>query len=352
MNPLPKPSVCERIYDAVRQAGHNVEQWQFNELGDQVKNPRANPFYCYRWAFIEPGVSVVLAMWWEDVGGDDQGAFYESNSRLEAIDLVRAVEDWRHTASDRQRASKWAKSARGFDSAVQAAKRGNLPVHAVLVARKDSTKPMGAFERSEAHYRQLDSEPWYVAKYSDESGDYVIRRGPLPPLPAEPSGTSATGQDPELGTQTAESDEHFDGDDQPLVSAAVDQFVGNDRPNYYQRNGKVYERLPEVRDLVLKRAAGKCELESCRAPGFKTAKGAVYLETHHAMPLSLGGADSPANVIALCPSHHREAHHGCRKDEIYAEAMRCISAAELRRKAGPNGTRVGSASSHQLGSAS
>jgi hypothetical protein len=31
----------------------------------------------------------------------------------------------------------------------------------------------------------------------------------------------------------------------------------------------------------------------------------------------------------LCPSHHREAHHGVRKEQIYDEAMRCISAAEI-----------------------
>jgi predicted HNH restriction endonuclease len=71
-------------------------------------------------------------------------------------------------------------------------------------------------------------------------------------------------------------------------------------------------------------------VEGWRAPGFKTSRGPIYLETHHAIPLSLGGADTPDNVIALCPNHHREAHHGARKDEIYNEAMRCIASAESR----------------------
>ncbi|MGH8672363.1 MAG: HNH endonuclease, partial [Burkholderiales bacterium] len=37
---------------------------------------------------------------------------------------------------------------------------------------------------------------------------------------------------------------------------------------------------------------------------------------HHVAALSEGGADTDDNVVALCPNHHREAHHGARKREM------------------------------------
>jgi 5-methylcytosine-specific restriction endonuclease McrA len=75
-----------------------------------------------------------------------------------------------------------------------------------------------------------------------------------------------------------------------------------------------FTRSSEVRKRVLRRAAGKCEY--CGSDGFVTTSGKVYLETHHLVPLSEDGPDSTANVVALCPSHHREAHLGIRRDEL------------------------------------
>lgn len=72
-----------------------------------------------------------------------------------------------------------------------------------------------------------------------------------------------------------------------------------------------------VRSAALSRAGGRCEY--CKAPGFKTASGTVYLETHHVEPLSEGGADGLSNVIALCANHHREAHHGNNRAALRAD---------------------------------
>ena len=69
-----------------------------------------------------------------------------------------------------------------------------------------------------------------------------------------------------------------------------------------------YIRSAEVRKAALFRAKGKCEF--CEALGFQTAKGRLYLETHHVIPLSEDGPDLASNVVALCPNHHRESHHG------------------------------------------
>lgn len=71
----------------------------------------------------------------------------------------------------------------------------------------------------------------------------------------------------------------------------------------------VYDRSRAVRDYVLLRAAGKCEL--CKEPApFHRSGGSPYLEPHHTTRVSDGGPDHPQFVAALCPACHREVHYG------------------------------------------
>ncbi|WP_198290867.1 HNH endonuclease [Methylobacterium sp. 88A] len=71
----------------------------------------------------------------------------------------------------------------------------------------------------------------------------------------------------------------------------------------------LYRRSAAVRRYVLARAAGICE--SCNQPApFVTQRGEPYLEPHHTRRLSDGGPDDPRFVGAVCPSCHREIHHG------------------------------------------
>ena len=46
------------------------------------------------------------------------------------------------------------------------------------------------------------------------------------------------------------------------------------------------------------------------------ADGKIYLETHHVISLGEHGLDTESNVAALCPNHHREAHHGEKRAEM------------------------------------
>ncbi|QDU27733.1 hypothetical protein ETAA8_28230 [Anatilimnocola aggregata] len=71
----------------------------------------------------------------------------------------------------------------------------------------------------------------------------------------------------------------------------------------------VYERSAAVRDFVLARAAGTCEL--CRMPApFFRPNGLPYLEPHHIRRVSDGGPDHPRWVGAICPNCHTEIHFG------------------------------------------
>lgn len=72
---------------------------------------------------------------------------------------------------------------------------------------------------------------------------------------------------------------------------------------------KLYVRSKAVKDYVLLRSRGECE--SCHEPApFKRVDGSPYLEPHHTTRVSDGGLDHPRFVGAICPTCHREIHHG------------------------------------------
>lgn len=68
-----------------------------------------------------------------------------------------------------------------------------------------------------------------------------------------------------------------------------------------------HERSIYVSEYSKKRANGICDLCKNKAP-FKNANGEPYLESHHIIWLSKGGADSINNTVALCPNCHRKMH--------------------------------------------
>lgn len=71
----------------------------------------------------------------------------------------------------------------------------------------------------------------------------------------------------------------------------------------------LYERSAAVRDYVLKRANGQCEVCHEPAPFFTTDR-RPFLEVHHTRRLSDGGLDHPRFVVAACPNCHRRLHFG------------------------------------------
>ena len=70
---------------------------------------------------------------------------------------------------------------------------------------------------------------------------------------------------------------------------------------------KVYIRNPYIAEDAKRRAKGICRLCGLLAP-FADKNGNPYLETHHIIWLSKGGADSVDNTTALCPNCHKKMH--------------------------------------------
>jgi len=71
-----------------------------------------------------------------------------------------------------------------------------------------------------------------------------------------------------------------------------------------------FVRNPDVVAEVLFRANGYCEYCKNPAPFIRRTHNSPYLEVHHKIPLAIGGEDTVANAVALCPNCHRQAHYG------------------------------------------
>jgi hypothetical protein len=83
-----------------------------------------------------------------------------------------------------------------------------------------------------------------------------------------------------------------------------------EKPRRKDAQQLVYERSPLVIAITRKRAGYSCEVEGCTSPTFVTDDGERFVEVHHLTPLAQGGEDTIENTACLCPTHHREIHHG------------------------------------------
>jgi hypothetical protein len=85
-----------------------------------------------------------------------------------------------------------------------------------------------------------------------------------------------------------------------------------------ESTGYEFVRNPFVVAGALLRADGCCEVPGCTRPLFVRDNGKPFLEVHHLVSLAEGGVDELPNVAALCPSCHREMHHGCNRAALTA----------------------------------
>lgn len=251
------PTEKFRVIDLVKQAGVNVDDWKNYKNGE--KNPGANPKYCYEWAYVEPGKVVVLNLWHQDMKDQLGDIEYHLNERI-------------YQATLGTQTPKYHRAGR-VEAAVRMAYTQGLPIKVIVLLKKDRKDQDESATLSSK--RSLDTEVWHVKSFDEATGEIWLRRG-------------------------------------PAVRQVVDQFsvapLGNEDPERHESTSLQFKRSQEVRQFVLRRSNGKCEY--CGELGFKLRDGRTYVETHHIVPLSDGGPDTVANVVALCANHHREAHYG------------------------------------------
>lgn len=293
-----RPNQPKRIMDLVEQAGIDVSKWSTNENGDQVKtSPAANPKYCYEWTFGGNQEPTLFCIWHKSLKTSDGQIFFADNLRQLGLELVRIAEN--KDQKIRSRASSQAKRARNFDRALITCSQKAQPVRVALLEGDQLPKDELGLDSAAVKFRSLDSEPWYLHEYQMETGTFRLVRS-VPPQRRVPSLTA-----------------------EPPPDKFTDQFSNPDYPEKRTSTGTVYVRSPEVRGSVLKRASGVCEL--CGEPGFKTSAGTIYLETHHVIPLAEDGPDKEWNVVAICPTDHRRAHHAENSDEIRTQLLALLA---------------------------
>lgn len=81
-------------------------------------------------------------------------------------------------------------------------------------------------------------------------------------------------------------------------------------PTPIQILSRGFRRNSDVIAEVLLRADGHREKCGKQAPFTRAKDGTPYLEVHHKVMLSHGGADTVENAVATCPNCHRELHFG------------------------------------------
>lgn len=266
------PTKKLRLMDLAREAGVDVSDWGNFKLGPE--DAARNPKYCYEWCFVEPGKVVVFNIWHDQMREiEGEGIVCRLNPRSFAVT---------RTGVEKSRALR-------MDDAMQRAVRENLPVRVVILDGRRRNIANPSEEASEVTKRCLDPEVWTISTYDSQTGDCTLVRG---------------------------------------AHKFVDQFsiaeTSEQAPERREVLRDDFIRCPKVRANVLRRANGKCEW--CGEPGFLTAAGEIFLETHHVVFLCDGGADTERNVAAVCPNHHREAHYGANRLEMQKELLARIAA--------------------------
>ncbi|PYB83930.1 hypothetical protein DMX03_20015 [Pseudomonas koreensis] len=298
------------IIDCVQEAGIDVHAWSYRKKdGQPVALPQSNGGYCYEWSFrSDNGRILLLCVWFEELRIDDRGRVnFSGNLVAYANKLIRQLEK---DPKNRNRTIKDPRISRAqhFSSTVQLAYMNAIPVRVVIVSGPVREVEDIDSGNDRAVGRYLDVEFWAVESFNKDSGAFVLVRGCSPD------------QLPLGSTEFEEVAESLVVIDGQVVS---DQFREENRSEAYMYDGLQRHRDPKVRALVLARSKGICELTM--APGFKMANGGTYLETHHIVPLSEGGADTIENVIALSADAHRQAHYAVDREDLRRRCLEIVA---------------------------
>lgn len=308
------PTKPYAVIDLVRSAGISVERWHVKIDGTAAVRPRSNPAYCYNWSFGDTHEPALACLWHASMKVVNGGIELGENLRDLALRLERIAKDPIRNGEHRDRARQQAMRARKLDDLIRRCRDTGQEIR-VIVNEGDMRSDAALGEDSSfVRVRLLDSQPWQVTHYDPDTGACTLRRTTKARAKAAP--------DAEMEATVRFADQH-------------DLLLGSDQPDRVHVTSTDVRRDRAVRMAVLERAQGRCEL--CDVAGFAMADGRLYLETHHVQPLAENGVDRVSNVVAICPTHHREAHYGARREQLRAELEELLLLMQPTKTVGANG---------------
>ncbi len=296
-----RPTQRKAVIDLVAKAGISTRPWYEKKDGTDVVTPRSNPAFCFNWAFGGGAEPSLACIWHASLSIEGQHILMRGNLRDLAIRLERIANDPKEPDKRRERARPQAIRARQLDDLLASTFAAAKPMRVVVNEGSMADESKLGEEVSSVRVRHLDPFAWSIALYDTRTGQCELRRSTsIRSVPTNPEQLQAP---------------------KPLYADQHD-LAGSDTPERIAVSGTVVKRDPHVRQLVLDRAEGHCEL--CNQPGFKLPDGRRYVETHHVEPLAEGGPDRVWNVVALCPSHHREVHYGADRSALKARLTQLL----------------------------
>lgn len=291
-----RPRTKRAVIDLVKAAGIDIACWYTTKEGRPSKNPRSNPAYCFNWSFGGTGEPTVVCLWHGSLRPEGREIVFDDNLRKLAEQLDAIADTPGEDDVIVGRARMQARRARAMDEALAIAFASGQPLRVIINEGLRRPADMLGQESSKVELRKLDDVDWRVVSYDVQTGaQRLVRQGVVPVV---------TPEVPNKIIAMPEPQPEYRFVDQFAIEPAEEKMV----------NRFEYPRSLQVREFVLARAGGFCEL--CGEKGFTTRAGTVYLETHHVVPLSEHGEDSVANVVAICPNDHRRAHFGEEASDI------------------------------------
>jgi 5-methylcytosine-specific restriction protein A len=275
-----KPTSRQLVMDLVRDAGLDVSDWQ-NFRGGKER-AASNPKYCYEWAFVQPGASVVLNLWYENMRVGTSRIFQRLNLRRRASALAKSPS-----------ATVWKARASKVDQAIQIAYRQRSPIRVIVCDGKMRPSDDPSAKASQVQRRLLDPLSWAVTAYEWSSGECTLERGASPSVPAN------LPIDDELAG--------FEGESRK-------RFVLHRKREAKMRGLKIADSLRRNNGRLV------CEVPHC---GFNFMArygelGQGYAQVHHKLPLSAAPKEGRKlrlqDLAVVCANCHAMIHrHGeCR----------------------------------------
>jgi len=193
-----QPRTKETIFDLLELVGISTDAWVATSNSENVK---ANPSFCYDWAFGSPHEGYALCVWHGTLAIDEGRIVFRENLRELSAGLRAEHRNPKNTTTKRNRSLKQSVRAQAFDDILNVAYARGMPVSVILCDGNRASREELGDGSSEVAVRSLDPVKWYVHSYNEKNGEALLVRGMKPPGVAD--GTDSEADDEDMETPDA-----------------------------------------------------------------------------------------------------------------------------------------------------